>query len=233
MLGNPILETDTPDVVRRLGGIDSDVIYFLPWRTPYIVGRVCGFLPLPFAACYETPACAVCPDPVRSVVTFRRIISDALGVIEQRRGLDPPLMIGFSLGTVAATYVANVFGAPLLSICGAARGEGMIWDSPSAVAIKMAAEQRGYQHTHFYSALGPLNPAENLSNLDQRSLFVIAEHDRIIPHAQRATWNAILASRSPRARVMRMPCGHVAAIISSGALQTAWRRSQAAGASKR
>lgn len=218
------LQTDVLGVARKLGRPENDVVYFLPWSTPYFLARACGLLALPFAACYETPTRAVCADPVQSVVAFRQIISDAVHYIQQRPRLDPPLIVGFSLGTVAATYVANVFGAPLLSICGAARGEDMIWESPSAATIKQAAEERGYQRPHFYSALGPLNPAENLNNLDRRSLFIIADHDRIIPHQQSAVWNEILASQIPRARVLRTRSGHLKTIIASRTLQCKWHR---------
>jgi hypothetical protein len=209
-------------VARKLGKAEDDIIYFLPWSTPYIVARTCGLLALPFAACYETPARAVCADPVESVIAFRRIITDAVIFIQQRPRHDPPLIVGFSLGTVAATYVANIFGAPLLSVCGAARGEDMIWESPSAAAVKQAAEERGYQRTHFYSALGPLNPAENLDNLDRRSLFLIADRDRVIPSQQNEVWNEILSCR--RARVLRTRAGHLNAIIASRALQRTWHR---------
>jgi hypothetical protein len=215
----------TSGVTRKMGQPESDVIYFLPWSTPYILARACGLLALPFAACYETPTRAVCADPVESVVAFRRIISDAADLIESRSRPDPPLIVGFSLGTVAATFVANMIGAPLLSICGAARGEDMIWESPSATAIRQAAEERGYRRPHFYSALGPLNPAENLDSLDRRSLFLIADHDRVIPSEQSEVWNEILLSRRPRARVLRTRSGHLKAIIASRYLQKTWLRS--------
>lgn len=217
-------QSGTPVVARRLGQPLNDVIYFLPWSTPYRLARSFGLLPLPFAACYETPRRAVCADPVESVVAFRRIISDAVDLIQKRPQPDPPLIVGFSLGTVAATYVANLFRAPLLSICGAARGENMIWESPSAAAIKQAAEERGYQRPHFYSALGPLNPVENLDNLDRRSLFLIADRDRIIPSEQSELWHDILSSRRPRARVLRTRSGHLKAIITSRNLQRTWYR---------
>jgi pimeloyl-ACP methyl ester carboxylesterase len=225
MLSHINPQIGTSCVARKLGKLESNVIYFLPWSTPYLVARACGLLALPFAACYETPTRAVCADPVESVVAFRRIISDAVDLIESRSQPDPPVIVGFSLGTVAATYVANVFRAPLLSICGAARGEDMIWESPSAAAIRQAAEERGYQRPHFYSAMGPLNPAENLDNLDRRSLFVIADHDRVIPSVQSEVWNEMLLSRRPRARVLRTRTGHLKAIIASRYLQRTWHRS--------
>lgn len=224
MLSHFSPHVETTGVARKLGKPDGDVIYFLPWSTPYLLARACGLLPLSFAACYETPARAVCADPVESVVAFRRIISDAVNLIQSRSQPHPPLIVGFSLGTVAATYLANLFRAPLLSICGAARGEDMIWESPSASAVKQEAEERGYQRTHFYSALGPLNPAENLSGLDPRSLFVIADRDRIIPSEQSEAWNELLSSRRPRARVLRTRSGHLQAIIASRKLQRTWHR---------
>jgi hypothetical protein len=225
MLSRINLQIRTSGVARKLGKPKSDVIYFLPWSTPYPLARACGLLALPFAACYETPTRAVCADPVESVVAFRRTISDAVDLIQNRPQPEPPLIVGFSLGTVAATYVANVFRAPLLSICGGARGEDMIWESTGAAAIKQAAEERGYQRPHFYSALGPLNPAENLEYLDGRSLFLIADHDRIIPSEQSEVWNEILLSRRPRARVLRTRSGHLKAIIASRYLQRTWLRS--------
>jgi pimeloyl-ACP methyl ester carboxylesterase len=224
MLSHIDPQIGTFGVTRKLGTPENDVIYFLPWSTPYLLARACGLLPLPFAACYETPTRAVCADPVESVVTFRRIISDAVDLIQNRSQPDPPLVVGFSLGTVAATYVANLFRAPLLSICGAAHGEDMIWESPSAAAIRQAAEQRGYQRPHFYSALGPLNPAENLADLDRASLFLIADRDRIIPSEQSEVWQDILSSRQPRARVLRTRSGHLKAIIASRNLQRTWYR---------
>ena len=63
---------------RRIDGSPaSNVIYFLPWFTPFWFARRAGFAPLDFLAAYEMP----------------------------------PAIVGLSVGTYPATYLANRIGA--------------------------------------------------------------------------------------------------------------------------
>lgn len=214
---------DASKFVRRVvGDAQSPVYYFLPWRTPYWTARLSGLLPLSFAACYDTPSTAVSSDPVLSVVTLRAIIEDATAVISRNACHHTPIFVGFSLGTVPATFLANRYSAPLLSICGAARGEDMIWTSPAAAHVKEKAEGKGYVHTHYYAALNALNPVENLARLDERSQFVIADKDRLIPASLRREWVKALQGQRPGLRIRHRGTGHVGTILTCRSVQREW-----------
>ena len=52
---------------RINGNSNSDVIYFLPWHTPFHVAKQLGLVALDFLACYEMP-----PAIVSSVPETRR-----------------------------------------------------------------------------------------------------------------------------------------------------------------
>jgi hypothetical protein len=202
--------------VRHAAG----VIYFLPWKTSSLMARLAGLLPLPHDAIFEMPADIVSADPVRSVVALRAIISDAAERIARHAA--PPMFVGFSLGTVPATYLANRFQAPLLSICGAARGEDMIWNSPAAAHVRSAARARGYDWCHYQSALASLNPAANLAHLHASSRFIIAAKDAIVPAPLRRQWIMTVARSRPDANILVAPGGHLGTIIGSRGLQRNW-----------
>ena len=168
--------------VRKTGvnRIDGDpechVIYFLPWQTPYAVAKACGLLPLSFAACYEMPRNVVSGDPLRSLARLEEIVDDAQERIS--RLAQAPLIIGFSIGTVPATCLANRHRAPLLSICSAPRGADIIWQSPLARPIKHHAIALGFTRGQFRTALRRIDPANNLARLPEGSAFVAGAGDK-------------------------------------------------------
>jgi hypothetical protein len=211
-----------PCLHRIDGNPRSRLIYFLPWRTSFMGAWSCGVLPLSYGACYRTPPEPVSAEPGRCRAVLRHIIDDALAVAEQDGRAGPPVKIGFSLGTVAATCVASQLRAPLLSICGAPRGEAMIWSSPAAAKIKRAAMGKGYHEGHFAAALGALNPDTNLARIDRRSLFIMALRDRLIPRAAWSEWTRTIALRRPGAGIIIEDAGHIGAILGARRRQVAW-----------
>src|SRR5262245_61726739 len=94
---------------RRIdGGGTANVIYFLPWHTPFSVCRQAGFTPLDFLACYEMPCAIVSSDPELGVKAMCRLVADAEAVLASR-GVTPKktLIVGLSVGCYPAIYLAN------------------------------------------------------------------------------------------------------------------------------
>jgi hypothetical protein len=219
---------ERPAAVRKNGvyRIDGDpgchVIYFLPWQTPYSVAKACGLLPLAFAACYEMPRNVVCGDPLCSLERLEEIVDDAQERIS--RIARTPLIIGFSIGTVPATCLANRHSAPLLSICSAPRGADIIWQSPLARPIKHHAIALGFTRGQFRSALRRIDPANNLARLPEGSAFVAGAGDKVIPHEQTAEWLRLVSTSVRKPSISVTPLGHVATIMASRRRQLAMYR---------
>jgi hypothetical protein len=214
---------ERPTAVRKNGvnRIDGDpechVIYFLPWQTPYAVAKACGLLPLAFAACYEMPRNVVSGDPLCSLARLEEIVDDAQERIS--RFAHAPLIIGFSIGTVPATCLANRHSAPLLSICSAPRGADIIWQSPLARPIKHHAIALGFTRGQFRTAFRRIDPANNLARLPEGSAFVAGAGDKVIPHEQTAEWLRLVATSVPDPSISVTSLGHVATIMASRRLQ--------------
>src|SRR5262245_61843597 len=123
---------------RRIDGDpQARVIYFLPWNTPYAIARQLGFTPLPFLAAYEMPPALVSSDPELSVQAMAAMIDDAGRLLEDK-GIRPQdaLLVGLSVGTFAATFLANRIGARLCAVAPSDRADMMIWTSPAARIVK-------------------------------------------------------------------------------------------------
>jgi pimeloyl-ACP methyl ester carboxylesterase len=116
---------DTTLTFRRIDGNSaSTVIYFLPWHTPFGFARQAGFAPLDFLACYEMPAAIVSSEPLLCVQAMHGLVADAEQLLADRGvpGKDA-VVVGLSVGTYPATYLANRLGARLCSVASADRGD--------------------------------------------------------------------------------------------------------------
>src|SRR5262245_49013066 len=105
LLRRGIPSDDQTLAFRRIDGVaDSQVIYFLPWPTPFSIARRLGFTPLEFLACYEMPPAIVSSTPELSVEAMRRLVADAETVLGRHRIVRRnAIIVGLSVGSFPAT----------------------------------------------------------------------------------------------------------------------------------
>jgi hypothetical protein len=180
----PIIRRPRPELDstgRRFNGRDvsSGVICFLPWSTSFDLARRLGFVPESFAACYELPPAMASAAPDAIVASLGGLVADAERLLA--KAVRTPVIIGYSLGTFPATYLANQLGLQLHAIASADRGDLMIWESPATRALRAMATELGYGREHFEETLKGLNPIENLAHLAPGSTFLFGDGDRYIP----------------------------------------------------
>jgi hypothetical protein len=104
---------------RRIdGNASSKVLYFLPWHTPFGIARQIGIMPLDFLACYEMPAAIVSSEPDLCLRAMVALVTDAQRLLTERGGIagKDVLVVGLSVGSYPATYLANRIGARLCSV---------------------------------------------------------------------------------------------------------------------
>ena len=129
---------------RVQGNGRAPVICFLPWKASLMTASRFGVVPKDNLACYELPSAIVSSEPELCVRAFHVIIDDALRLIREV-GIRPQdlVVIGLSVGTAPATYLANHIGARLYSVASADYGHLMLWQSPRAAAGQSARDRKG------------------------------------------------------------------------------------------
>jgi hypothetical protein len=208
---------------RRIDGdAHAKVIYFLPWHTPFSVCRQAGFTPLDFLACYEMPCGIVSSDPELGVKAIRLLVADAEALLAAR-GLAAAkaLIVGLSVGTYPAIYLANRLGARLCAVAAADRGDLMLWQSPAARIVKRRAIQRGIRLWQFSKAMLGYHPAQNLAGIGRDSVFVVGERDPFIPPRRRAGLLQAIKAYAPSPRVASVAGGHLKTLMASAHYQQA------------
>src|SRR5262249_27837614 len=159
---------------RRIdGNAGSTIIYFLPWHTSLGFARQAGLVPLDFLACYEMPAAIVSSEPQLGVQALHALVADAESVLRQH-AVSPAsaVIVGLSVGSFPATYLANRIGARLCAVASADRADLMIWQSPAARLIKRRAMQKGVRLLDYAKAMLGCHPAQNLAGIRPDSLFI-------------------------------------------------------------
>jgi hypothetical protein len=215
---------DGDDGFRRIvGNDDRGGIYFLPCRTSFRTAVRFGLLGLRrWRLCYQLPISIVSPDPERAAASIQRVLADATEQIE--RGGPPSLLIGLSMGSVPATVLAGRHRTRLWSFASADRGDLMIWQSPAAQAVRLAAEARGLTLDDYTRALTGLNPVEWLDRIDPRSRFSIGAFDRFVPLSRRYELMKRAAKTIPMQNVLIEPLGHLGVMALSPWRQRQWAR---------
>jgi hypothetical protein len=208
---------------RRIDGEGTaNVIYFLPWHTPFSVCRQAGFMPLDFIACYEMPCAIVSSDPELGVKAMQLLVADAEALLATRGvAAGKTLIVGLSVGTYPAIFLANRIGARLCAVAAADRGDLMLWQSPAARIIKRRAIQRGIRLWQFSKAMLGYHPVQNLAGIARDSLFVVGERDPFIPVRRRAALLKAIATFAPSMRVATVAGGHVKTLLASARHQQA------------
>jgi pimeloyl-ACP methyl ester carboxylesterase len=206
---------------RRIYGTPtSKVIYFLPWHTPFALARQAGFVPLEFLACYEMPEAIVSSEPELCLQALQALVTDAEQVFRQHRveGNDA-LIVGLSVGTYPATYLANRIGARLCSVASADRADLAIWLSPATRIIKQRAQRKGYQLSHYSEALSGTHPAQNLADIASGSVFLIGQRDPFVPPSCAQGLLQAIAAHAPHAEIITPAVGHFRTLVLSGRFQ--------------
>ena len=203
---------------RRIDGNPrASVVYFLPWHTPFAFARSTGMAPLDFLAAYEMPPAIVSSDPDRSVAAMRGVVADAEARLAAS-GISPcdALLVGLSVGTYAATYLANRLKARLCFVAGADRADLMMWQSPAARLVKKRAMQKGYRWSHYAKAMLGYHPIHNIANIARDSLFVVGQRDPFIPARRAQGLLSAIEKQAPEARVVKLNGGHLKTLMASG-----------------
>ena len=206
---------------RRIdGNPNAKAIYFLPWHTSFYVARSAGFVGVDFLACYEMPPAIVSSIPELSVEALRRLVRDAEALLAGAgtRAKDA-LIVGLSIGTYPAVFLANRIGAAVCAVAAADRGDLMLWQSPAGRLIKRRALQRGIELAHYSEAMRGYHPVQNLEGIAPRSLFVMGARDPFIPARRRRGLLRALRRHAPHARVITLSAGHVKTMIASARYQ--------------
>jgi pimeloyl-ACP methyl ester carboxylesterase len=153
---------------------------------------------------------------------MRLLVADAETLLAAR-GLAPrnTLIVGLSVGTYPAIYLANRIGARLCAVAAADRGDLMLWQSPAARIVKRRAIQRGVRLWQFSQAMLGCHPVQNLAGIGRDSLFVVGERDPFIPPRRRAALLQAIDRHAPRTRVATVAGGHVKTLMASAHYQQA------------
>jgi pimeloyl-ACP methyl ester carboxylesterase len=221
LLRRGIPSDDRTLTFRRIDGSEqSPVIYFLPWHTPYTIARQAGFTPLDFLAAYEMPRAIVSSEPELSVKAMLGLVDDAAKVLRDH-GVAPAkaTIVGLSVGTFPATYLANRIGARLCAVAGADRADLMFWQSPAARIVRRRAVQKGFRFADYAKAMLGYHPAHNLSGIHRKSLFVVGSRDPFIPPRRKAGLLRAIDAHAPSARVVSLDAGHFRTLMVSSRYQ--------------
>jgi pimeloyl-ACP methyl ester carboxylesterase len=206
---------------RRIeGNASAKVIYFLPWHAPFGFARQAGLAPLDFLACYEMPPAIVSSEPALCAQAMLSLVDDAEGLLKDR-GIraENAVIVGLSVGTYPATYLANRIGARLCSVASADRADLAVWDSPATRIVKKRAVQQGLRLSDFSEALAGTHPAQNLAYIAKGSVFVVGERDPFVPPPRMAGLLRGIETHAPDAHVIKLDAGHFKTLMASGRYQ--------------
>jgi pimeloyl-ACP methyl ester carboxylesterase len=208
---------------RRIdGNPQSNVIYFLPWNTPFSVARQAGFVPLDFLAAYEMPRGLVSSDPEMSVQAILALVEDAHALLKSK-DIAPhsAVLVGLSVGTFAAIYLANRIGARLCAVAPSDRADMMMWQSPAARIVKRRAIQKGLQLAHYSRAMSGYHPIHNLAGIGPNSVFVIGRKDPFVPSQRRGSLQRAIETQLSSAKIIKLDAGHFRTLLLSARYQLA------------
>jgi pimeloyl-ACP methyl ester carboxylesterase len=211
-----------PTYRRVDGNPTSKVIYFLPWHTPFSIARAAGFLPLDFLAAYEMPPSIVSSEPVRCVESMMALVSDAEQLLgDHGVAGKKAVIIGLSVGSYPAAYLASRIGGRLCAVASADRADLVIWQSFATRIIKHRAQQKGYGLPDYSKALQGTHLADNLRGLAPNSLFLFGRRDPFVPAARTNGLMCALETNAPRAHIAKVDGGHFKTLVESGRYQRA------------
>ncbi len=198
---------------RVMGNPRSNVVCYLPWKTPFELAKKLGLVPADFLACYEMPYAIVSSEPRLCKVAMQRLVGDAMHLTSKLGHQKGLTVIGLSMGSAPATVLANMLGARLYSMASADHGPRMLWESPASAGIRERASAKGYGVDSFTETMVGTNPIENLDNIDKRSVFFFGNSDLYVPEARRMALHDALAKDHPHIERRVLNRGHVLTMV--------------------
>ena len=198
---------------RVLGNPRSNVICYLPWKTPFELAQKLGLVPREFLACYEMPYAIVSSEPQLCKVAMQRLVGDAMHLTSKMGHQKPLTVVGLSMGSAPATVLANMLGARLYSMASADHGPRMLWESPASAGIRERATSKGYTLESFTETMAGTNPIENLTKIDKRSVFIFGNSDLYVPEARRHALHDALQEHYPHIERRVLNRGHVLTMV--------------------
>ena len=223
LLRRGVPDDDRTLTFRRIdGNPQSRVVYFLPWHTPFGIARQAGFIALDFLAAYEMPPAIVSSDPAFSVQALHGLVDDAEALLRQQ-AIAPKdaVLVGLSVGSYPATYLANRIGARLCAVAPADRADMMIWQSPAARIIKNRAVKNGFRLADYSRAMIAYHPAHNLAGVSPDSMFVFGRNDPFVPPRRSSNLLKAIGTHVPAARIVNLDAGHFRTLMLSNKHQRA------------
>ncbi len=158
---------------------------FLPWRTTLEEANQYNLIPKKGQIIiYEGPPNLAGLNPLQSKESLEKIADDLNEYVE-KEGIPKKeiSVIGLSIGTFPAFYVANNLGVKrIVVICPGARLGENIYGSIATRKIKKEAQEKYPHHEDYDRLLEGFNPIDNISNLPKNEVYVeIGKFDRYIP----------------------------------------------------
>lgn len=154
-------------------------VCFLPWRTTFEEALKIGILPKKGKVIvYECPRGIVNPNPEIPKKMLLALVDDI-----KRLNLGRFNVLGFSVGTYVAFYVANNFNVKkLVSVVPGAKLGACMWKGCSTTVVREMAISLGINsHKDYDKVIKGTNPSQNIHSLPQDIEVHIATHDKIIP----------------------------------------------------
>lgn len=198
---------------RILGNPRSNVVCYLPWKTPFELAQKLGLVPRDFLACYEMPQAIVSSEPHLCKVAMQRLVGDAVHLTSKAAHQKPLTVVGLSMGSAPATVLANMTRARLYSFASADDGPRMLWESPASAVIRERASAKGYTVACFSEAMAGMSPVENLENIDRRSVFLFGSSDLYVPEARHRALYEALEKDHPNIERRVLKRGHVLTMV--------------------
>jgi pimeloyl-ACP methyl ester carboxylesterase len=197
-------------IVRRAHG--PAIICFLPWNTSYYMSFGLGLVDNRFAVCFELPPALICSEPDLSARAMRQLMSEAEAMVGEGQS-EQLTIVGYSLGTYPATYLANRLSARLISIAPADRGDLMLWQSPAVDRVRERAIANGYTLADYTAALTGLHPIDNIAFLGSGSTFLFGTEDPFIPTPRSDALLAAVKARCTGIEVRHVEGGHIRTLL--------------------
>ena len=196
---------------RRIDGSPaSNVIYFLPWFTPFWFARRAGFAPLDFLAAYEMPPAIVSSEPAFCVQAMRGLVrgcgAPAAEAQNQDRGCGDRRPERRHLPRHVSRQPHR--SARLCSVASADRADLAIWESPATRVVKHRALKKGFRLAHYSEFLQGSHPAQNLTGIAPNSVFVVGQRDPYIPPDCNTGLLQAIATHVRGAQVIKLNTGH-------------------------
>jgi pimeloyl-ACP methyl ester carboxylesterase len=166
------------------------------------------------------PPAIISSEPELSVQAMRGLAADAQALMAAHGVVShQAIVIGLSVGSFPATYLANRIGARLCAVASADRADLMLWQSPAARIIKRRAIQKGHRLAHYSKAMLGCHPVQNLAGVRADSVFVVGRRDPFVPPRRSAGLLSAIEQRVRDARVVALDAGHFKTLMASARYQ--------------